>query len=304
MPFTLVELLVVIAIIGILIALLLPAVQAAREAARRLQCGNHLKQWGLAYTTSTMHTKNYRRRADPNTSGSWAVLLLPYIEEIQVGELWDMEIPYFAHAEEARTAGSAIFCCPTRRTGVQLSTEGDSRSIGGTHYTGAISDYVVCGGDNSTPSFFWSGYGNGAIITVVRDSSSGKWVSETQFRSITDGLSKTLLIGEKHLRKDIMGIGAGTSLYGHTSEIGAYQDGSVYNGDLILQATRCAGPGYPLARNNDEPVNWNFGSWHPGVCQFVLCDGSVHSLSNDVNTEVLEYLANRNDGQPITESPF
>jgi len=307
--FTLVELLVVIAIIGILVSLLLPAVNAAREAARRIQCANHLKQWGLA-VLNFHGTYEALPPARYHNGATWAALVLPFIEEHQAFELWDVERMYFDQSEAARTAGTPVFSCPSRRSGLQVSIDGDRRNAGSSesHRAGVISDYAACGGDNQPlvpgllfhiPFFVPGPAANGAIVTCVSGGDPPAVQgcgSDTKLKNITDGTSHTFLMGEKHVPESTLGIGAGVG----PGELNQHQDGSVYNGDLILQAHRCAGPGHGLARSPDEPHTMNFGSYHPGICQFVLCDGSVMAMSNFVDTIALGYFANRKDGRVIS----
>ena len=114
--FTLVELLVVIAIIGVLVALLLPAVQAAREAARRTQCVNNLKQIGLAIQThhdTYKRIPNSRRKYDYIT---WAAEIWPFLEAGNIATAWDRTQTYYGQTEEARTAQVPIYFCPSRRS--------------------------------------------------------------------------------------------------------------------------------------------------------------------------------------------
>src|SRR6476620_7242903 len=125
--FTLVELLVVIAIIGVLVALLLPAVQAAREAARRMQCSNHLKQIGLALQNYHDHYHSlppaYVADADGKPMHSWRVLILPYLEQKALYDKYNFNEPWNGpnnsklHNEVVR-----VFCCPSR-PGRQTNTE-------------------------------------------------------------------------------------------------------------------------------------------------------------------------------------
>src|SRR6476646_3280495 len=112
--FTLVELLVVIAIIGVLVALLLPAVQAARESSRRTQCANNLKQLGLACATFE-DTYKYIPYTRQDTRETWAVLLLPFIEQPAQFALWDMNKSYYNQVDAARLPTLNTMVCPSRR---------------------------------------------------------------------------------------------------------------------------------------------------------------------------------------------
>src|SRR4051794_38337354 len=113
--FTLVELLVVIAIIGVLVALLLPAVQAAREAARRMQCQNHLKQIAIAVHNfgDTYGSLPHSRRDDRYT---WAVEILPFIEQKNLFDQWDVTKRYYVQSNAARLGTVPAYFCPTRRS--------------------------------------------------------------------------------------------------------------------------------------------------------------------------------------------
>jgi prepilin-type processing-associated H-X9-DG protein len=100
-----------------------------------------------------------------------------------------------------------------------------------------------------------------------------------------DGTSNTILAGEKHVRPSRFGI--------------ASEDGAVYNGDHPGSFSRCGGPGYPLARFPTDQFQVNFGSYHPGVVNFVLGDGSVRGLSVQISTDILGRLTARNDNQVV-----
>src|SRR5205807_6489145 len=100
--FTLVELLVVIAIIGVLVALLLPAVQAARESARRTQCANHLKQMGLAFQNFEATNGYLAPDSIRSQWASWAILILPYMEGNNTAQLWDLQLRYYDQTPIAR----------------------------------------------------------------------------------------------------------------------------------------------------------------------------------------------------------
>src|SRR6267142_1599202 len=153
--FTLVELLVVIAIIGVLVALLLPAVQMAREAARRTQCSNHLKQLGLA-----AHNFNDIKGALPparlGNNGNWltwAVVMLPYVEQQNFYQLWNETRPYEWHPESTTRRGIPVYFCPTRRR----PTEAYSNETP----TGGLSDYAACVGPGTNDGTGADGTVNG-----------------------------------------------------------------------------------------------------------------------------------------------
>jgi hypothetical protein len=115
------------------------------------------------------------------------------------------------------------------------------------------------------------------------------WSSQTRFANITDGLSNTFFVGEKHVT---------LGQYGRED----HGDGSIYNGDPLNEnAARPAGPLYPLARSPQEAYNHQFGSSHSGLCQFLLGDGSVRPIPVTISGTILGLLAVRNDGQAIPD---
>lgn len=293
--FTLVELLVVIAIIGVLVALLLPAVQAAREAARRMQCANNLRQIGLA--THNMHdTYNFLPPAflGDNTDAqngwaTWAALILPYAEGSNQFNKWDLKYRVADQIPEAYQTKIKLYVCPSRPTHV-LSVN-DFKNPGG-----ALGDYAACfGTDNQFAK------SNGAMIPnkpdVVTDSSGNqflaRWSGQLTMASITDGTSNTILVGEKHIRKN--------------SLRGKNEDRSIFSG-IRNTHRRMAGvsPDGSEVRPLQPPdsttatSNSSFGGPHPGVCQFVFVDGSTQALRIDLDITTLSRLAQRDDGEVIT----
>jgi hypothetical protein len=291
---------VVIAIIAILIGLLLPAVQKVREAAARIQCQNNLKQMGLAmHNFHDVYGKfPFGRSGGRPQSITWAVYILPFIEQ---GPLWNqfstsIGFPlYYPSSEDstatpnipvndinrsqfqatgALSAPVKIFNCPSRRNAPSISVNGGSTYD---KEQGICGDYAVCYGDSS-----W----NDGAFSVNQNYGIGVSIAQ-----ITDGLSNTLMIGDKHVR---------------VGELGGYPNGTVNTNDFVIYAAkpafsngRVAGVQNPLALTIYDANNNQFGSWHTSVVEFLFCDGSVHGLSTSVSTTTLQYLANRQDGQPI-----
>jgi len=313
-----VELLVVIAIIGILVALLLPAVQAAREAARRTQCVNNLKQWGLG-----MHNfhDTYKRTAPvsfgQDGAASWAVVLLPFVEQKNLYEAFgDITTDFrsgnpFNVQSSDQASSITFFLCPTRRTGIQKTNQFQNSGK-----SSANSDYVavVAPGTYASQTTFWQHWQSGqytnqhGIIVPTRGTMPNfngqwNWVSQCAqtFGNVTDGLSNTLMLGEKCLRTGEMNrcCGGGTTwqdggIFFEEGNWGEYDIGrNIYWG-------MCQGSNPNIAPNNSDASSGNgFGSWHPGICQFLIGDGSVRPVSNTTAQAVLAVLGQRDDGTAI-----
>jgi prepilin-type N-terminal cleavage/methylation domain-containing protein len=293
--FTLIELLVVIAIIAILIALLVPAVQKVRDAANRTQCGNNLKQIGLGFHNYHDTFREFPPgRIDQNGGATWAVLILPFIEQGDLFKHWDMHKLYYDQSTVFLHAQVPIYYCPARR-----SAADNMLSISGDKVAGALGDYGVCDGDNSNNHAYNEITANGAIILSNWSDKSGvatTWKSLTSIDSITDGTSNTFLAGEKHVVLGKFGIGGD-----YNNNTDPHGDGSIYNSDPENQnASRIAGPANLLAISPTSLYNRNFGSWHQGICQFVFCDGSVHSVSVSIDAQNYRRLSVRNDGEVLT----
>lgn len=305
--FTLVELLVVIAIIGILVSLLLPAVQAAREAARRAQCQNNLRQIGIAVHLFHGAMESLPPSRLPCHHGTWASLLWPFIEEGSAAAQWDPQRSYHYQPLQNVQVQVEIYLCPSRREPPQLSVEGDKRGSVA-HRPGALSDYAASVGDGIQYRGDGAAEGSSGKVTPNGAFRAGKgqctgfdpdvrflgsYTSLINFQSITDGLSKTILIGEKHLPLD----GFGKK---------SFSDNSVYNPDFHPTFCRYGGPGSPIASTNNEPLRSSeqFGSWHPGTCQFVFGDGSIRPISTSIDPVTLGYLTNIRDGKAVDASSY
>lgn len=156
--FTLVELLVVIAIIAILMGLLMPAVQKTRESASRIQCANNLRQIGLAMHHYELNFNGLPPSRLDNGGATWAVLILPYLEQGNLYNLWNINQSYYNQVPLAQQTPVPIYFCSTRRDArtSNLSLSGDEPVAGGSvgnQVPGALGDYAVNSGTTGMDSF-------------------------------------------------------------------------------------------------------------------------------------------------------
>lgn len=286
--FTLVELLVVIAIIGILVALLLPAVQAAREAARRTQCVNQLKQMSLAFqnhestfgyfpdggeywdTSRTMISG--KPATAPEQNWGWAFQLLPFIEQANI---WTL-----ANDRAVRESEIEMYFCPSRRSPMRVF---DSRYGNSYQF-----DYAGNGGVSEIEPAAGS-FGNGRDGTVVRRPGANRLRSpKVGFKTITDGSSSTLLLGEKYIRPDLLGERQADEDQGYVSG---------WDWDTIRWGFQP-----PLAPRVGVWAADRFGSYHPSGMNAALCDASVHFILNDIDPIIFTGLSTR-AGEEVIKFP-
>ncbi len=324
--FTLVELLVVIAIIGVLVALLLPAVQAAREAARRMSCGNNLKQYGLGLQNYHDTFQVFPINAGGRSGGilprvTWQVRILPFMEQKNVydgidwafgdprrrpvggGEiLWGISPPYTHCPSDGfpKILGNP----PTGRR-AQCNYGG---SLGAQNVDGIVAgqcqpfksfEQVMPGGN---PRF-------GEMNPFTKDRVSGMFAFSAvviRMADVTDGTSSTLMVGEvlpgcqwnndnqsgtwQNSWGNLFSIGGGVSTITPINEM-----------TTCLNSNRIAFPNCNPASGASMQLAYGFKSRHPNGAQFTLVDGSVRFISQTINHQMFQYLGGRDEGQVVSD---
>ncbi len=278
--FTLIELLVVVAIIGILIGLLLPAVQKVREAASRLLCQNNLKQFGLAFHShhgqlgyfpsggwewwSTPTYINGAPAIGAQQQASWGFQILPYIE---AANTWNggQATNDSDRIRVAMGTMNPLFFCPSRRAPQKVLFTFPG-FFGGNPIECALGDY---------------GASNWEMTGVVRQ------YLPNRVSSIKDGTSNTLLVGEKRLNLRFLG-------QVQKDDDEGYAAG--WDADTIRQTEIQPAPDYSAPSGDGEG---RFGSSHHGSFNAVFADGSVRTISYPVNHKVFKRVGDKSDGQQV-----
>lgn len=282
--FTLIELLVVIAIIAILIALLLPAVQQAREAARRTQCKNNLKQIGLAlhnyHDVSLSFPPGWiDQGADGNSVWNWTAAILPQLEQRALYDQLNVgnSPPVDALADPVRVElmrqPLAAFRCPSD-TGPPLNNDPNRLNSGESL---AVSNYVGNAGSNRLERF--------------RPDADGLYTQNinVRIRDVTDGTSNTFAVGERAWNLNGFALKAGVMFMNRTAFANQTNFGAVYS----------LGSGQtPINCTNDNICQRGFSSQHTGGGQFLLLDGSVRFVSENIDHDP------DNSGVPNVDSTY
>jgi prepilin-type N-terminal cleavage/methylation domain-containing protein len=337
--FTLVELLVVIAIIGILVALLLPAIQAAREAARRTKCINNLKNLGLACLNYESAKRAYppssSTASDKSVNGlSWEVLVLPYVEEGGIGDSIKTFVDNYRKANSGKdpdvydtgfsTANLArldLFQCPSD-TSVEIFDKFNS-SLKSASYYGVAGSYRSRPGALPCPtSYTDSNYMRTPCVSDLNIDGmmipAGSALVKAQ--KITDGSSKTLMVGERWYQLRVwtagnyysVGEGSGRVSTPPTSvPVGSYSSSAKNISWNIPPNPDLNSAGYYVSHDNntDRPVmpasgkktvafnDLPFASFHTGGVNFVRADGGAEVISNDIDPAVYTAFASRNGAE-------
>jgi type II secretory pathway pseudopilin PulG len=285
--------LVVIAIIAILIALLLPAVQQAREAARRSACKNNLMQLGLALQnieaqyehlpSGTINDSGPIRNQPQGNHASWIVQLLPFIDQGPTYQHYDASVGvYDPKNAKVRALSISVLQCPSDATVAAGATSGGN-VVG-------LNSYAGCYHDSEAPI---DEDNNGVLFLN----------SKVRFEQITDGSSNTIFIGEKFILNGSLGWMSGTrATLRNTSSINQSRP-SQFGGSpqpIVLPAD---GQDGAQQVDHQDPllVVGGFGSAHVGGSHFSFGDGSVRFISQNVAAQVLKQLGNRADGELLGE---
>ena len=309
--FTLVELLVVIAIIGVLVALLLPAVQSAREASRRMQCSGHIKQWTLGMHNYADTNQSLPAAAKDNLRHVWVYSMWPYVEQQALYAQYDQsqhfylppntigggaEATKFQNQDVGPTSRRLkIYYCPSDRFGAFLNSTGDN-------YVRAKGSYQLNFGPimhphpnaAASPPVAWGPFG-------FRNFTNRNTPRYTRIGEITDGTSNTLLMSEMIMPRDDANDHRGDMLNDDNSctWFATIITPNSTSPDVLI-AARCPNPnppGMPCVggANTHKAVR----SRHPNGVNVSLCDGSVRYVTNNISLAVWQALGTSNGGDTI-----
>jgi prepilin-type N-terminal cleavage/methylation domain-containing protein/prepilin-type processing-associated H-X9-DG protein len=317
--FTLIELLVCIAIIAVLIALLLPAVQAAREASRRMKCANNLKQIALG-----MHNYHDVNGTLPPGKkgccwGTWLIFELPYVEQQSMFNAWnssgnnspalagalDTDFRYFGAANRTVTSNSlSVYLCPSDGKNAPLSvmTNGNMLACTSQNYAGNFGNTLQIQGDLPASPFGGAPFSD--VGTPIADHSRTPWPTFS-FRDIPDGLSNTLIAAEV-----IVGQGAdlrGFSWWGDAAGFETYLAPNSLLPDVMASSDYCLNqaPNPPCIASTPALTDtYAARSRHPGGVQVALADGSVRFIKNSIQMPVWQALSTTRGCEVVGSDQF
>lgn len=303
--FSLVELVIALGTIAVLLGLMLPTIQRIREAANRTRCTSNLRQIGLAIANyhDSFGYLPPSREAQGKVGTSWSWLILPQLGEDNLYRKWAYLKPWEQHSPGERQAAIeafatpvSIYFCPSRLGPMIGSASGEDHfpwvSYGVKQV--AYGNYAACGGKSGDDVLFPE-VGlpippNGAFQSVLHPAYYSVFgiPKKIRYSEITDGLSQTLLVGEwLHLESAYNGANTMPSISGNNVAVAG------------------ANPIYaPLRPRLGSRIPNRFGSKHPGICQFVFCDGRVQQVNVNTDPVILGLLAQRNDGIAVFESDY
>jgi prepilin-type N-terminal cleavage/methylation domain-containing protein len=303
--FTLVELLVVIAIIGVLVALLLPAVQAAREAARRISCGSNLRQIGVAIQTyhdvnraMPPGSVNYGVCCSTESFTSWSISILPFLEQVNLSsEYVHVETNESFANQDVREQFLSIYACPSdiNRGMLAIPESGPANDYRLNYMAGS---YRGMGG-RSDGSGWWDNYPQ---YTTLPDRWRGVFhiidgrLSHESYSTILDGSSNTIMVGEYCTRTRQRRRTFWAYSYGPYNRSDAVPESRT----LIPDWDRCAAIG---GLGGVQACHRGWGSFHPGVNQFLYCDGNVRPVSQRVDAMVFVSAATVAGEEPSRDDP-
>jgi prepilin-type N-terminal cleavage/methylation domain-containing protein len=297
--FTVVELLVVITIIGILVALLLPAVQAAREMARRATCQNNLKQLGIGFHDFEGANGGFppRRHTSVPYQG-WATYLLDYMEQVQIGDRYDMTKNFYDPANQPWIQiPLPVFTCPSAPPNRMITIIDQSNNPTGA--IGAAGDYFAA---NSVDAYWWPP-GRKALAADTVNCPALMDNANQPLAAISDGLSNTILLAEFAGRPEHWIMGQQQASNAGLQWANWWGPWASYNSSIFKTwSDDGITPGGPRTVNANN--NWGIYAFHPHGANILLCDSSVHFVAETLDRDTFASLVTKAGGEPIDGKNF